>query len=283
MMGGFVTTQGFVNSMRTLAFSTAAATTLALIAVPTRPAWAGDDAAARKLLQTVFDKNSSGFQTGQSKTSITLTLASGKSKTWTTLARVIRGPDGRLKTRATFLEPPDSVGTELLMLEQGKNSAGQSEVVQYLWLPKTKRLRRISGAQRNEPFMGTDFSFGDLEGKNAQAGTAKVMGPEAAGGVPCTKVEVAIADPADVYGKVVLWIDEKALVPRKIQFHDKAGLLVKTLEVERVKALEGGRSLMEKLKMINHLRNSTTTVETRDADSKTALPEALFTPDALGK
>lgn len=264
--------QGFVKSLRILMISAVACASLVGVAQ------AGEDAAARKLLQTVFDKNSSGFQTGQSKTSITLTLASGKSKTWTTLARVIRGADGKLKTRATFLEPADSVGTELLMLEQGKG-----EAVQYLWLPKTKRLRRISGAQRNEPFMGTDFSFGDLEGKNAQTGAAKMMGPEAAGGVACTKVEVAITDPADVYGKVVLWIDEKAAIPRKIQFHDKAGQLVKTLEVERVKALEGGRSLMEKLRMLNHLRNSVTTVETREVDSKVALPEALFTPDALGK
>ncbi len=264
--------QGFVKLAQLLAIAMATCTALA------GDALAGEDAAARKLLQSVFDKNSSGFQTGQSKTSITLTLASGKSKTWTTLARVIRGADGKLKTRATFLEPADSVGTELLMLEQGKG-----EAVQYLWLPKTKRLRRISGAQRNEPFMGTDFSFGDLEGKNAQTGAAQLVGAETAGGVPCTKVEVAIADPADVYGKVVLWIDEKASVPRKIQFHDKAGQLVKTLEVERVKALDGGRSLMEKLRMLNHLRNSVTTVETRDVDSKTALPDSLFTPDALGK
>lgn len=276
-------TLGFVKSMRSLTIAATIAAIAATCAPLASSAWAGEDAAARKLLQAVFDKNSSGFQTGQSKTSITLTLASGKSKTWTTLARVLRGADGRLKTRATFLEPAESVGTELLMLEQGKGAAGQTEVVQYLWLPKTKRLRRISGAQRNEPFMGTDFSFGDLEGKNAQTGSAKVVGAEAVAGVPCTKVDVAIADPADVYGKVLLWIDEKAAIPRKIQFHDKAGLLVKTLEVERVKALEGGRSHMEKLKMLNHLRNSVTTVETRDVDSKTALPEALFTPDALGK
>jgi hypothetical protein len=249
---------------------------LLLLAVPS--AYAADDTATRKILQAVADKNAAGFQAGQSTTVITLTLASGKSKTWTTLSRVLRGKDGRLKTRVSFLEPADSVGTELLIVEAAKGPPAQ-----YLWLPKTKRLRRIGGSQRNEAFMGTDFSFGDLEGRGLQTGEAKRLGSEAVAGASCAKIEVAITDAEDVYGKVLLWIDEGLSVARKIQFFDKAGALVKTLDVEQVRPLEGGRALMESFKMTNHLRNSVTRVQTRNLDAKAALPEALFAPEALGK
>ncbi|MBM4342087.1 MAG: outer membrane lipoprotein-sorting protein [Deltaproteobacteria bacterium] len=242
------------------------------------PALGADDPAARKVLQATNDRNASGFQAGQSKTSVTLTLASGKSKTWLTLSRVLRGKDGRLKSRVTFLEPADAVGTELLILEEGGGAASQ-----YLWLPKTGRLRRISGSQRNEAFMGTDFSFGDLQGRGLQTGEAKLAGSEAIGGAPCTRIDVAIVDGQDAYGKVQLWIDERLWLARQINFFDKAGAHVKTLVVDQVQAGEPGRTVMKKFRMINHLRNSVTTVETRDVDQKTPLPESMFVPEALGK
>ncbi len=251
---------------------------IALTLVAADPCLAADDPAARKVLQATNDRNASGFQAGQSKTAVTLTLASGKSKTWLTQSRVVRGKDGRLKSRVTFLEPADAVGTELLILEEGGGAASQ-----YLWLPKTGRLRRISGSQRNEAFMGTDFSFGDLQGRGLQTGEAKLAGSEAIGGAPCTRIEVAITDSEDAYGKVQLWIDDRLFVARQIKFFDKAGAHVKTLVVEQVQAGEPGRTVMKKFRMLNHLRNSVTTVETRDIDTRTQLPDALFVPEALGK
>ena len=194
------------------------------------------------------------------------------------MARVARGKDGRLKSRVTFLEPADAVGTELLILEEGGGAASQ-----YLWLPKTARLRRISGSQRNEAFMGTDFSFGDLQGRGLQTGEAKSAGAEAIGGAPCSRVDVQITDGEDSYGKVQLWIDERLMLARQIKFFDKAAVHVKTLVVDQVQAGEPGRTVMKKFRMINHLRNSVTTVETRDIDTRTPLPEALFVPEALGK
>ena len=242
------------------------------------PALAADDPTARKLLQTVAEKNASGFQSGQSKTSLTLALANGKSKTWTTLARVLRGTDGKLKSRVTFLEPADSVGTELLILEAVGGQASQ-----YLWLPKTKRLRRIGGSQRNEAFMGTDFSFGDLEGRGLQAGEAKKLAIDSVNGVPCARVDVTLTGADEVYGKLELWIDDRLFLARQIKFYDKAGVLAKTLVVDQVQAGDAGRTTMKKFRMLNHLRNSVTTVETKDVDTKIVLPEALFDPEALGK
>lgn len=239
---------------------------------------AADDPAARKVLTATFERNGAGFQAGQSKTTITLQLANGKSKTWATLGRVLRGKDGKLKSRVTFLEPADAVGTELLILEEGGGQAAQ-----YLWLPKTQRLRRISGAQRNEAFMGTDFSFGDLQGRGMQAGEAKGAGAEAINGSPCVRIDVALTDPEDVYGKLQLWIDDRLLVARQIKFYDRAGTLAKTLIVDQVQAAEPGRTVVKKLRMLNHLRNSVTTVETRDVQTNVNLPESLFTPEALGK
>ncbi len=237
-----------------------------------------EDAAARTILKAVIDKNSAGFQTGQSKTTLTTQFASGNARTLETLSRVIRNSAGLLRTRVTFLGPADFVGTELLIVDLGGGQAAQ-----HLWLPKTKRLRRMSGTALNEPFMGSDFSFGDLQGHGLQGGEAKKLGDEAVAGVACAKIEVAVKDDSDPYGRVLLWIDEKLAVPRRVQYFDKAGALQKTLEVEKVRAIDGGRALLEKFSMTSHVRKSVTRVETRDIDTKAVLPESLFVPEALGK
>ncbi len=245
--------------------------------LPATLAHAADDPAARKLLDAVMNKNAAGFQAGQSKTALTLRLASGKEKTWLTLARVVR-KDGKMKSRITFLQPAEDAGVELLMLEQGKNQPAQ----QFLWLPKTRRLRRIGGSQRNSAFMDTDFSFGDLDSHGMQGGESRKLGSEAVGGVPCARVEVTTPDPDEAYSKVELWIDEKLSVPRQMTFYGKDGKLQKTLIVDVVDTADGGATL-KKFHMQNHVRGSTTTVETREMDTKVALPDAAFSPEALGQ
>jgi len=239
-------------------------------------AGAADDPAARKIIDTMVAHNSAGFQTGQSKTLITLKLANGKEKTWVTLARVAR-KDGKLRTRVTFLEPAESVGTELLMLEQGKGKTAQ-----YLYLPKTRRLRRMGGSDKTTAFMGTDFSFGDLESQGLQNGQAKKLGNEAIGGVTCAHLDVTGDDPEDVYGHVELWIDDKAWVPRQMKFFGKDGALVKTLIVDVVGEVDG-KATLKKFRMLGLGRGSVTTVETRDIDTKAVLPDGLFDPDSLGR
>ena len=100
---------------------------LALLVLLPVAAQAADDPAARKLLDDVAAKNAAGFQTGQSKTAITLRLANGKEKTWLTLARAARF-GGKLRTRVTFLEPAEDRGVELLMLEEPKGRTAQYQI-----------------------------------------------------------------------------------------------------------------------------------------------------------
>jgi len=240
------------------------------------PAHAADDPAARKILDATVAKNSAGFQTGQSTTLLTLRLQNGKEKTWQTLARVAR-KDAKLRTRVTFLAPADSVGVELLMLEQGRG-----QTTQYLYLPKTRRLRRMGGSDRNSAFMGTDFSFGDLEGRGLQVGEAKKLGAEVIGGVPCTKIDVRSQDPEDPYGHVEIWVDEAKSVARQMKFYGKDGAHQKTLIVDEVAEVEG-RATLKKFRMLSHVRGSVTTVTTQAIDTRAALPDALFEPESLGR
>ena len=130
--------------------------------------------------------------------------------------------------------------------------------------------------------MDTDFSFGDLDSHGMQSGETRKLGSETVGGVPCARVEVTTPDPDEAYSKVELWIDEKLSVPRQMTFYGKDGKLLKTLTVDAIDTADGGATL-KKFHMQNHVRGSTTTVETREIDTKVVLPDAAFQPEALGQ
>jgi hypothetical protein len=247
-----------------------------LITFATTTAHAADDPAARKILDDTLRKSSAGFQSGQSTTLLTQTLQNGKQKTWKTLARVQR-KDGRVRTRVTFLEPAEHVGVELLLVEEADKTTSQ-----WLWLPKTKRMRRIGGSQKDQDFMGTDFSFGDLESKGMNAGESKLVGRETVGGVPCAKIDVKATGPEELYGRIVAWVDDAKAVVRKVEFYGKDGALTKTLTAESVREVDG-RPLIDKLKMQHHVRGSVTLVETRDVNTAASFADGLFVPENLGK
>jgi len=70
---------------------------------------------------------------------------------------------GRLRALARFTAPEDLRDTALLVLEQD----GRPDDY-FLYLPSLDRVRRVSGAQRGDSFMGTDLTYEDLERRRAE-------------------------------------------------------------------------------------------------------------------
>src|SRR5215510_13714917 len=66
--------------------------------------------------------------------------------------------DGKTRFLGVFLAPPDERGTKLLTIE---NMERQDD--HFLYLPFLGRVKRIYGGRRQESFLGTDFTFEDME------------------------------------------------------------------------------------------------------------------------
>ena len=67
---------------------------------------------------------------------------------------------GEVSSFVGFERPSDVAGTRFLSVEE---KSGGTE--QFIYLPAFKKVKRIVGAQRDQSFMGTDFSYADLEGR----------------------------------------------------------------------------------------------------------------------
>src|SRR5262245_36999228 len=69
-----------------------------------------------------------------------------------------RDPGDEQKTILFFLTPPEVKGTAFLAFNHKGRPADQ-----WLYLPELKRVRQITASSRKESFVGTDFSYHDLD------------------------------------------------------------------------------------------------------------------------
>jgi hypothetical protein len=81
--------------------------------------------------------------------------------------------DGRFRSLVYFLAPFEERGTRVLTIE---NEARRDE--HFVFLPFLDRVKRVYGGRRRESFMGTDFSFEDLERIRVEELEAELIGPE---------------------------------------------------------------------------------------------------------
>jgi len=191
-----------------------------------------------------------------------------------------RGSDGEDKTVTFFLAPPEVKGTAFLQWSHpGKDNE------QWLYLPELKRTRRITSQLRDQSFMGTDFSYRDLEilaeirgWTEAQAASA-LVGSEDVDGHACWTIALTPAE-RDGYGKIVLSLDKELLVLRKLIFHDAGGVMVKTLLQSDVKNV-GAIPTAYRMDMQTPAKESRTEVVITEVKYDTGLADDFFTERQL--
>ncbi|MGH7786683.1 MAG: outer membrane lipoprotein-sorting protein [Candidatus Binatia bacterium] len=127
------------------------------------------------------------------------------------------------KTMAYFSAPESVKGTAFLALTHPDRPADQ-----WLYLPEGKRARRIGGEARRSGFVGTDFTYHDLDllaemptWTDADA-TASLRGEAAVDGVPCYVIELTPQRAEIGYQHIVLWLGRDDLVPRQVELFAEA-------------------------------------------------------------
>jgi hypothetical protein len=124
----------------------------------------------------------------------------------------------------TFDNPADVKGTAVL---SHASPAGQDE--QWLFLPSSKRVKRISSSNRTGAFVGSELTFEDLTGNDGRKYAWKLLATEACGADSCFRVEATPKDATSAYSKRVLLIDRSELRIQTIEFYERRGAHLKTL------------------------------------------------------
>jgi outer membrane lipoprotein-sorting protein len=102
-------------------------------------------------------------------------------KTWE-YTRLGSGGDSKAVIR--FTAPAEVKGVALLVVNHPDRASDQ-----WMWTPAINRERRIALQDRSTRFFGTDFSFEDLEERDANQYDFRLTGEEAIDGALCWRIE----------------------------------------------------------------------------------------------
>ncbi|RMH70394.1 MAG: outer membrane lipoprotein-sorting protein [Gemmatimonadetes bacterium] len=167
--------------------------------------------------------------------SATLTMelinAKGQVRTRKMESYSMEDENGLKKSMIIFTYPADVKGMGLLTLE---NETGDTD--QWLYLPRSKKERRIVSRQKSESFAGSDFNYEDLEIRDIDDNTYTLVGQKQIADRNCFQIEV-IPKPEvkSAYSKQICWIDSERLVMLKCEFYDHDNHHFKTLTASDVR------------------------------------------------
>ena len=243
--------------------------------IPALAPVAADSLTAQQIADRVVRSDTSNWV--GTRTRVRMTLSEGNvTKQERSMEFVGRKKDGKYQGRLTFLTPADVAGTTFLMLESGPNQAEQ-----YIYTPALKRTRRIAGRERDGAFMGSDFTYADMQGIDKKDAAHQRLSDENIGNEPCYVLETTINPNAKAgYGKVVSWIRKTDYVALRTKFFDRAGKHIKTLYTRRVKQVDGGPVITE-ARMQTEATAHATEIFVDSIERKDDLPDGEFTPAAL--
>ncbi len=132
-------------------------------------------------------------------------------------------------TIMVFHEPSSIKNTRFLQ----KENDGEDDD-QWIYLPDLGRVRRISGGQGGDSFMGSDFTYDDMKSREIDDFEYQLLAEEEFNGYQCYVVEATPKNPAEEqYAKTISWVTKKHDIPVKVEMYDKdSGELYKEMRVE---------------------------------------------------
>src|SRR4030043_778853 len=112
----------------------------------------------------------------------------------------------------------------------------------WIYVPAVDLVRRIAASDARSSFVGSDFTYEDVSGRNIAADTHTLIREEKVGDRDCYLVESVPKQPID-YVKRITWIDKITFLPLKEEYYDVQNQLARVFtadKIEDVAATEGG-------------------------------------------
>jgi outer membrane lipoprotein-sorting protein len=140
--------------------------------------------------------------------------------------------DNRTESITIFLSPASVSQTRFLTIE------GENGQEQWMYLPALKQSRKIGSTESSGSFMGSDFSYSDMNTTTFEVNEAQHTLLETTN--EAYIIESIPYDAKSNYGKTILWVDKETFVLLKVQMYDTDKITqIKELTTQRQEQLDG--------------------------------------------
>lgn len=222
------------------------------------------------------DRRDTGFSDFRADIIMVLTNPNGDEVTrYINYSTLEAAGDGD-KSLVLFNRPADIAGTALLTHSHKADADDQ-----WLYLPALKRVKRISSANKSGSFVGSEFAYEDLSTQEIEKYQYKFLREESCGDRNCFVVDAYPVDAKSGYTRQERWIDQQDLLLRKVNYYDRKGDLLKTLEINKYQQYLGRYWRAEEYLMQNRQNNKVTRLLWKNYEFRSGLTADQFNPNAL--
>ena len=146
-----------------------------------------------------------------------------------------KGKADQRKVLIHFLSPADVRGVGFLVWRHpGKDDD------RWLFLPALNMVRRIAAADKRSSFVGSDFVYEDVAGRDVGQDTHTLVRSESLGGQDCYVVKSVPKNPGSAeFSYKLSWVRKDNFVVIQELYYDKRGEKLKQLTVDKLEAIQG--------------------------------------------
>ncbi len=216
---------------------------------------------------------------------IVLTDRRGRTRERRALVLKQNGDDAR-HTRITYLAPKAVRNVSFLSHDFQESQKADDR---WLYIPATRKVRRIPASDRGDYFLGTDFTYEDIQSElkfDLADYQFEYRGQQTSDGKLQHRLSGAPIDEQTAkqlgYGAFDATVDESNWMPVRVDFFDLSDELLKTITVNVVEQIDGIWTATD-IEAVNHKTGHQTRFRFKDVSYPSSLPAAVFDAPSLSR
>jgi hypothetical protein len=140
-----------------------------------------------------------------------------------------------------FVKPSDIKRTTFLVQKHI-----EADDYRRLYIPASDKTLAIAGNRKQDPFMGSDFSYEDVSGRHYSKDNHSLIGEDTYNNRPVYVTQSIPKVKENKIAKMKAWIDKKSYIPLKVEFYNHQSQLFKVYESGSIKPISGFPTIMKR-------------------------------------
>ncbi|MCI0526328.1 MAG: outer membrane lipoprotein-sorting protein, partial [Nitrospira sp.] len=179
-------------------------------------------------------------------------------------------PGGDQKYFIYFFQPADVRNMTLMVYKYPVKDDDR-----WLFVPAVNMVRRIAAQDKHSSFVGSDFTYEDVSGRDIEEDTHEMVKEEKVNDRDCYVIK-STPKAADVdYSYKLSWIDKTNFLPVKEEYYDKKGELYKVFTADEIQDVKGFPTITKRM-MKNLQSDHRTEVTFTRVDYDLGIEDSLF-------
>jgi outer membrane lipoprotein-sorting protein len=116
----------------------------------------------------------------------------------------------------------------------------EKEDDRWIYIPAVDLVRRVAASDKRSSFVGSDFTYEDISGRDISADTHKFLREEKLESNDCYVIESTPKEILD-YVRRIAWIDKATYLPLKEEYYDVQNELARVFTADKIENVASGR------------------------------------------